>query len=772
MSTLELPEAEGPAPAVVAEGRGFTRAAFLKAGGALVIGVALPSSAQAAIGGKSEKQQARTVSDFPTVDPSKLKSWLAIQADGTVTAFTGKVDLGQGNQTAIGQIISEELDVPFASVTLVMGDTARCVDQGVTADSSTIIAGGPQLRQAAADGRHALIAMAADELGVPAARLTVRDGVVSDQSDSSKHISYGTLVKGRVLTQMIPARTDPTTETLTVGGVKTKPASEYAIVGRSVARVDIPLKVKPEYEYVQDVKVAGMLHGRVIRPPALGANLISHGAPPAGVKVVRQKDFLAVAAADEWTAIQAAQTLSTKWTSWSGLPSMDKLPEYLRGLPSQPMVIQHAGDIKRGLNGASRTLKASYDTPVETHGTLGPSCAIADVRSHYAEIYAGTQGPNLVQASVASVVGLKSEHVRVIAYPASGCYGRNGADPVAVDAAIMSKHLGVPVRVQWMRADEHGWDPKGPATAHDLRAGLDPDGKLVAWDHQGWIPAQFNTTIIGSVLAGGPVAEPVQRGGWAGNLPYDVPNVRLLSHNLPDIAAEKNDGVGIISAWLRSPAQFQITFAQESFIDEVAAAINADPLEFRLRHFTDKRYIAAFKHVAKMASWESRPSPRPQAHETGRYVTGRGIAGSLRSGTYNAEVAEVVVDRHTGKVTVTKIWAAQDNGLTINPQAVILGAEAGIVQSVSRTLLEEVTFNHSAITSLDWVSYPILRFEEAPEVNVELIGSQHNPPGGSGEPACCPVPAAIGNAIFDASRARLRTLPMTPSRVVKALEAA
>jgi nicotinate dehydrogenase subunit B len=246
--------------------------------------------------------------------------------------------------------------------------------------------------------------------------------------------------------------------------------------------------------------------------------------------------------------------------------------------------------------------------------------------------------------------------------------------------------------------------------------------------------------------------------------------VRLLSHNLTDIASGENDGVGIISAWLRSPAQFQVTFAQESFLDEVAAAVNADPLEFRRRYLKDTRFAACFQHVAKMASWESRPSPRPEAHETGRYVTGRGIAGSLRGGTYNAEVAEVVVDRNTGQVTVTKIWVVQDNGLTINPRAVILGAEAGVVQTVSRTLLEEVTCNRSTITSLDWVSHPILRFEEAPEVTVELIGSQNDPPGGSGEPACCPVAAAIGNAIFDASGARLRSLPMTPPRVVQALQ--
>lgn len=771
MSAVPRPDGERP-PTKPAAPHGFTRGAFLKAGGALVLGVTLPPSAIASAAGSSRTHHApRPVSDFPPVDPSKLKSWLAVQADGTVIAFTGKVDLGQGNQTAIAQIIAEELDVPFASVSLVMGDTARCVDQGITADSETIRIGGPQLRQAAANGRHALIEMAAHRLGVRVDRLTVRHGVVIDRRHPGRRISYGELVHGRVLTQTIPVTTSPSGR-LTIGGAKPKPVDQYRIVGRSIARVDIPPKVTGEQQYVHDVKLPGMLHGRVIRPPALGARLIKHGKPAAGVKVVRIKDFLAVAAADEWTAIQAAGSLVTKWTKWSGLPAMGKLPEYLRSSPSQPQVIQQAGDVRQGLAGAARTLNASYNTPLETHGSIGPSCAVADVHDHHATIHAGTQAPNDLQAAVAEAIGLKPEHVHVLTYPASGCYGRNGADPVAIDAALVSKHLGVPVRVQWMRTDEHGWDPKGPATTHDLEAGFDANGNLVAWDHQGWIPANFNTTMIGSVLAGGSVAMPVNRGGWAGSLLYEVPNVRLLSHNLADIAARENRGVGIISAWMRSPAQVQTTFAQESFLDEVAGAANVDPLEFRLRHLTDRRFIAAFRHVAELAGWKSRPSPGPQAHRAGRHVTGRGIAGSLRNNTYNAEVAEVVVDRNTGNVTVSKIWAVQDNGLTVNPRAVVLGAEAAVVQTVSRTLLEEVTFDHSAITSLDWIGYPIITFEDAPEVTVKLIGSQHDAPGGSGEPVCCPVAAAIGNAIFDATGARVRDLPMTPDRVLSALKAA
>jgi nicotinate dehydrogenase subunit B len=755
----------------IAERHGFTRAGFMKAGGALIIAVAFPAAAEAdTTPGKKKGVETANGVSYPTLDPSKLKSWLAIQADGSITAFTGKVELGQGNQTALTQIIAEDLDVPFESITLIMGDTARTVDQIPTYGSLTIFLAGPQLREAAANGRAALVKMASDKLGVPVGQLTVRDGVVIDTKDSGNSISYGDLVHGDVLTQTIPGvKVDKATSTFTIAGATPKSVDDYTIVGQSRDRVDIPLKVKAEYQYVQDVKVDGMLHGRVIRPPALGAKLISVGSPPPGVAVVRIKDFLAVAAADQWTAIQAAKSLEAKWTDWAGLPDMTKLPEYLKGAPSTPQVIQHAGDIAKGLSSAGTTMTASYSTPVETHGALGPSCCIADVGENGATIHSGSQSPFLVQASTAAVLNLKPTDVHVISYPASGCYGRNGADPVCIDAALMSKALGAPVRVQWMRADEHGWDPKGPATTHDLRAGID-GGRVVAFDHEGWIPAQANTTLIGSVLAGDGVAEPVSQGGWAGTLPYNFQNIRLLSHNIKDIAAETNGGVGIISAWLRSPAQFQISFAEESFLDEVAASIKADPVEFRLRHLTDKRFIAVTKKVAEMANWETRPSPAPGARSSGKgTVSGRGIGISLRGGTYNADIAEVDVDLETGQVTVKKFWVTQDNGMTVNPRAVRLGIEAGIVQSTSRVLLEEVKFDKSAITSLDWISYPILTFEQAPEVEVGLVYSQHVQATGSGEPSCCPVPAAISNAIFDATGARVRTMPMTPAVVKAAL---
>jgi len=339
-----------------------------------------------------------------------------------------------------------------------------------------------------------------------------------------------------------------------------------------------------------------------------------------------------------------------------------------------------------------------------------------------------------------------------------------------IDAAIMSQQLGVPVRVQWMRADEHGWDPKGPATIHQLQGGLDSFGNVVSYQHEGWLAgAEYDTSIIGASLIGKTAYTGPPTPGWSGNVRYTFPNLAVLSNQQPDLGSVQNNGVGVVSAWLRSPAQFQITFAQESFIDELAAAAEADPVQFRLQQLNDPRFIEVLERTADLAGWQTRPSPSPAASSSQRVVTGRGIAISLRGGTYDGNVAEVTVDRHTGKVLVTKIWGVQDNGSSVNPQAIVLGAEAGIVQAVSRTMYEQVTFNNSAITSLNWQSYPILRFEEAPEVTFQVLQNPGFPGTGSGEPPMTPTAAAIGNAVFDATGVRLRSLPFSIGYVKAAL---
>jgi nicotinate dehydrogenase subunit B len=745
----------------------FTRESFLKGGGALIVAAGLPVAWPATAHGAAEAQS------WPAeVDPAALDSWLAIHADGSVTAFTGKTELGQGNRTALAQIVAEELDLPFERVRMAMGDTARAVDQGPTVGSLTIVLAGPQLRQAAANGRQALLALAADRLGVPADKLVVRDGIVSAVGDASKRVAYAELVGGRLLGVAMPRPGKGTGFGLALGGAQPKAPGDYRIVGKSIPRVDIPPKVTGEAFYIQDVKVPGMLHGRVIRPKGLGSQLLGYGKPSHGARVVRLKNFLGVVAETEWAAIQAAKELKVTWSDWAKLPAMDDLYSYVRAAPSlEDAVVAKTGDAANALAAAPRRFSASYTSAVQTHGSIGPSCAVADVKDGSATVWSGTQGPNVVRAALADALDMPVENVRVVTFDASGCYGRNGSDMATVDAALMSQLVGRPVRVQWMRHDEHGWDPKGPATVHQLQGGLDANGKIVGWDHEAWIPAFFETTVIGSVLAGRTTRMPSLH-LWEGPILYDIPATRQSVHYQGDIGSAENDGVGLISAWVRSPVQLQVAFAMESFFDELAAAAGVDPVELRLRGMKDERMVAVLKTAARAAKWQTRLSPGPNARAASGTARGRGVATSLRGGTYNAAVAEVAVDRKTGKIRVEHVVVVQDNGMTINPRAARLGIEAGVVQSVGRALLEEVRFNRANVTSLDWDGYPIIRFTDAPTVDVILVDQPTRRATGSGEPSVNPIAPAIGNAVFDAIGVRLRSMPMKPALVRAALKAA
>jgi CO/xanthine dehydrogenase Mo-binding subunit len=747
----------------------FSRESFLKGGGALIVAAGLPAAAWPA----SATGAAGTLQEFPEeVDPAALDSWLAIHADGTVTVFSGKTEQGVGNRTSLAQIVAEDLDVPFERVRMVMGDTARTVDQGTTSASRTTFLAGPQLRQAAANGRQALLALAATRLGVTPDKLTVKDGVVSVLADAAKKVSYGDLVGGHLFGLSMPRTGAGTGWGLVLGGAPTKPVGDYKIVGKSIPRIDIPPKVTGVPSYIQDVKVPGMLHGRVIRPKGLGSKLLSVGKPTHGARVVRLENFLGVVAETEWAAIQAAQNLKVKWSDWAGLPTMDNLYSYIRATPgNHDVVVATTGDAAAALAGAARPFSASYTSAVQTHGSLGPSCAIADVKDGSVTVWSGTQGPNALRQATADALGFPLENVRIIAHDASGCYGRAGQDMASVDAALMSQLVGRPVRVQWMRHDAHGWDPKGPATVHDLRGGLDADGNIVGWDHEAWIPAFFETTVIGSVLAGRTTRMPSYR-GWEGPILYDIPATRQLAHYQADIGSAQNDGVGLISAWVRSPVQTQVNFAMESFFDELAAAAGADPVALRLKGLKDKRMVTVLETAASAAKWQTRPSPGPDAKTQSNVAHGRGVAISLRGGTYDAAVAQVEVNRKTGKIRCTHIVVVQDNGLTVNPRALKLGIEACVVQSTGRALLEEVTFNRSNVTSLDWDGYPIIRFTDVPSVQVISIDQPNLPATGSGEPSVNPIAPAIGNAVFDAVGIRLRSMPMSPKKVKAALEEA
>src|SRR5215472_3266359 len=647
----------------------LSRRTFLKAGGALVVVAAVPG---AVIGALTEA--AGSAAPYPALDPTALATWLTINADGSVVARSGHVELGHGVQTGLTQIVAEELDVAVGRVTMILGHTNETLDQGDTAGSTSIRVAGAQLRQIAAEGRAALLKLASDQLGAPVSALTVADGVVTD---GSRKVSYGELVKGRVLTAVAP---------ITVSGyggfrmsitgtAKTKAPSQYATVGKSVPRLDIHDKVTARATYVQDVRVPNMLHARVVHPKGIGSTVVSVGdfVPRVpGAQAVTKGNLVAVLAEKEWDAIKGAQALQVTWSDWSKLPASDGVYAALRTLPAQDRVQMNRGDATAAMQSAARTLAATYQTPFENHGMIGPSCAVADVRSDGSvTVWSATQYPQGLQKNVATLLGVSPERVQVMRYEGAGCYGRLSAnyDDAATEAVVLSQAVGRPVRVQWTRADEHRWEPHGPGTVHDLSAGLDAGGAIVAWKHEAWMPTNSDSTELGASLAGRPL-NGTGVGAWTGPNLYTFANSYEVAHGLPELAAGDTPyGFGLRTTFLRSPGQYQITFAQEAFVDEIAAKAGQDPLQFRLQHLVDPRAIAVLQAAAKSAGWDTRPSPKPGASARGGVVTGRGLALVLRDGTYAAGVATVSVDPASGRVQVQSVTVAQDAGLIINPTA-------------------------------------------------------------------------------------------------------
>jgi CO/xanthine dehydrogenase Mo-binding subunit len=739
----------------------FSRRSLLLRGGSLIVAFSF-------VGGLFETvaAQADTV-PYPVVPFKMLDSWLQIGADGTVTATTSRVDLGQGNRTALSQIIAEELFVPFEKIDLLMGDTMTSADQGITAGSSTIRSAGPQLRQIAADARLALLNLAAQHFQVPVGLLSTTDGVIQAPTGT---IRYADLVAGKGFGTALP--TTGTGSSFVVTGPATpKSPLDYTIVGQEIPRSDIPGKVTGKWTFVHDVKLPGMMHARIVRPRTIGSTLVTVGDPIAGTQVIRIDNLLAVIADDEWDAIRGAQALKTTWTDWKGLPDTADIPRWIKATATTPnaKAFSQVGNADAAIARSATTLAAEYYTPIETHGSIGPSCAVADVSNGQATVHSGTQGPQNLQGALAQALQIPSTSVRVINYDASGCYGRNGADPASVEAALISQAIGKPVRVQWMRADEHGWDPKGPAVVSEMTAGLDASGNVLGYRHNAYIPPLFDVTMIPAVLAGR-ATRGVSSGSWAGPLLMNFPASILQPLPQHLIGADASNGVGLVTSWLRGPGQYQIGFAMESFTDELAAAANMDPIQFRLKYLVDPRAVQVLKAAAVRSNWQTRASTA--GLRSGDILKGRGVGMSLRDGTYNATVAEVEVNRKTGKVSVKNIFAVQDNGLTINPRAVRRQMVTGSIQTTSRVLFEEVTLDGSSVTSIDWVTYPIMRFKDHPNVDALILNRPQYAATGSGEGACCPVPGAIGNAVFDATGVRIRSLPLRPARVKKALDAA
>jgi len=758
----------------------LSRRGFLKTSGALIVGFSMARSGHAQAGGPS-----------PGSPPiNQLDSWIAIAADGSVTAYSGKEELGQGISTAQAQLVAEELSVPLGRVKLIYCDTALTPDQAYTSGSQSHPANfnHGNLAQAGATAREALIKIASQQLGVPVDGLTAADGAISSKGDPSKKVTYGQLVGGKKFNLAL----DPKAQR--------KPPSQWTVLGTPARRTDMPEIVTGQFEFVHNVRLPGMLHGRVVRPPAAGATVLgvdesSVQGMPGLVKVVVKKNFVGVVAEKPWQALQAAEKLKVTWSSGSGLANAGDFYQQLRSQkPTRDILLVDSKDVEQKLGQAAAVVKATYLHPFQAHGSMGSSCAVADVQGEKATIWSPTQGVWYQRSTAAMVLGLKPDNVRVIYRRGSGCYGLNAADTVTYDAALLSQAAGKPVRVQLTRKDELTSENYGNAFLMDERAGLDAQGNIIAWDHEAWSPTLGNrpgpgtpgNVITGSLVGFEPEAfvprspAPEPRGfnnnsngipSYAAALFDGVPkgagtvrSARVLVHNIPS---------PFFTGPLRSPARFQNTFAHESFMDELASHAKADPVEYRLRHLKNERVIDVLKAAAKAANWDARPSPQSGMRKTG-VATGRGAACVAYEGDngYTGIVTEVEVDQDTGKIAVKRVFVAIDAGPISNPDGLKNQAEGGALQGMSRALLEEVTWDDQKVTSIDWRTYHTLPLGfSVPKVECVLLNRPDEEATGAGETAITVIAAAIGNAVFDATGARLRQIPFTAERVKAALGA-
>jgi CO/xanthine dehydrogenase Mo-binding subunit len=753
----------------------FTRRSILKAAGALVVSVGMPVSLETMLSINSAAAQGSK----PPLVPAELDSYIAINADGSVSAFFGKMDMGQGLFTAIGQIVAEELDVPFKQVKVIMGDTGTSVNQGGASGSTGIQNGGKQMRAAAAEARRILSEMAAAKLGAPVDKLIVVDGIVrvlGDQ-DAARTVTYADLIGGRYFNTQLEWNKQIGNNLYAPGKARPKPVSEYKIVGKPIPREDVAPKVFAQEDYVTDIKVPGMVHARMIRPPVAGAVPVkvneSSVSDIPGVQVVWQKGFLAVVAEKEWDAIKASEKLKVDWSD--AKPPFPAEADLYHHIRNAPVVRQEANgkveDIEVAFRNAARVIEAEYEWPFQSHASMGPACAVVDIKGDEATVWTGSQKPHFVRDGVASALGFPAEKVRGIWVVGPGSYGRNDAGDAAADAALLAKAVGRPVRLQYTREHGTAWDPKGPASVHKARAAVDAEGKVIAYEFTSKAFSRLDVasnessakdTLAGHFTGVSLKSEP------AFGVPaesYEFGVKRTVWETIPPLLERASP---LRTSHLRDPVGPQIHFASESFMDEVAAAIGADPVEFRTRYVKNPRDVAVIRAAAERSGWQHRPSPRRD--QTGQQVSGRGIAYSQRNGTRVAVVAEVDVNRESGKIYARKFTVAHDCGLIINPDGLVKTIEGNIVQGLSRTLWEEVHFNDKAVTSVDWMTYPILDITDTPaEIDVVLIDRPDVEPSGAGEPSMRPLAAAVANAVFDATGVRIRRVPFTPEQVKAAL---
>ncbi|HET7679131.1 MAG TPA: molybdopterin cofactor-binding domain-containing protein [Xanthobacteraceae bacterium] len=729
----------------------FSRRAVLK-GGALTVGFALT-------GLRTDASAQGAASAARVLDVKEVDAFLAVNADGTVTLYCGKVDLGQGLRIAIPQMAAEELGIGIEKIKYVEGDTATTPDQGRTSGSNGIQRSGVQIRQAAATAREGLIALAAQRLNAKPGDLVAIAGEVRPKAGGAG-ISFADLIAGR----KFDLKLDPK--------APLKDPASYTLVGKPLPRPDVARKCTGGVTYVHDFTMPGMQHARVIRPPAIGANLLSVDEASIkdlpGVRVVRIKNFLAVVAEDEWTSVRAARALRAQWSEGSGLPAQETLAATMRadpGITDESLVSK--GTVAEPLPEDAKQLAASYYWPMQSHGSIGPSCAVADVRADAATVWTASQGIHGNRATFAKFLGLPAEKVRLIYLEGSGCYGMNGHEDAAADAAIISRAIGRPVRVQWSREDELGFDPKGPPQLIDISGAVGADGRILDWRTEMWLPKATqglpHIPLLGLEAAGIAQVYGINAGQVSqnGDPPYAADRIQVIAHWLKDAPLRP--------APIRSPGKPANCFAVESFIDELAAAAGIDPVEFRLRGLKDPRAIEVVNRTAALMKWQPRRSPGGDAGAA--VVRGRGISyiHYKHNETYVGMGMEVAVERATGRIAVERVACAHDCGQIINPDGVRAQIEGNILQTLSRVLMEEVMFDRSHVTSVDWAGYPILRFSDAPNIDIDLIDRPKDRPLGAGEAACAAVGAALANAVYDAAGVRLRTVPFTPERVKTAL---